>query len=470
MAHVVTPPLVVVSNRGPVSFHFDDNGEPVAGRAGGGLASTLGAGVRGDDAVWIAATMNDADRAAAKNAEPDGEMRFHGYRLRLVDVAAETYVAAYNVVANETLWFWHHHMFDSAHRPRLDATFRAAWESFRELNGVLANAAANAAAPGATVLVHDYQMALVPAMLRAQRPDVRISHFTHTPWVDPALLGVLPDDIVAELLLGMGGAHAVGFHAPRWADAFAGCWRAHPATRDRALPRTYVAPAAADHDEVAQVAESAECAREMAIFKAAVDGRKCIVRVDRIEPSKNLLRGLWAYRELLSSHPEWRNRVCFVAMCYPSRESLAEYQQLHHDVVEAAGALNREFGTDTWVPVFLDTNDDFARSVAGLRSADVFLVNPIRDGLNLVAYEGPAINERNAALVLSREAGAWDELGPAGAIEVNPFDVVGTAEALHFALSLEDDERRERYERLRAKATARLPAEWLQKQIDAARA
>jgi trehalose 6-phosphate synthase len=190
--------------------------------------------------------------------------------------------------------------------------------------------------------------------------------------------------------------------------------------------------------------------------------------VDRIEPSKNLLRGLWAYRELLSSHPEWRDNVCFVAMCYPSRESLAEYQQLHHDVVEAADALNREFGNDVWTPVTLDTNDDFARSVAGLRSADVFLVNPIRDGLNLVAYEGPSVNERDAALVLSREAGAYDELGPAGAIVVNPFDVVGTAEALHEALSLDPDERHARHERVRAVAAARTPAEWLDKQIEAA--
>ncbi|MEY2419631.1 MAG: trehalose 6-phosphate synthase [Actinomycetota bacterium] len=466
----MTAPLIVVSNRGPVAFHFDENGEPVAGRAGGGLVSTLGGGVRGDDVVWIAATMSDADRAASKNADPEGELRSDGYRVRLVDVAAETYAAAYNVVANETLWFWHHHMFDSAHRPRLDSTFRAAWESFRDLNRALATAAANAAEPNATVLVHDYQMALVPAMVRELRPDVRIAHFTHTPWVDPALLGLLPDDIVDELLLGMGGADACGFHAPRWASAFEGCWRAHPATRAVPMPRTFVAPAAADHDEVANVAASPECAREMTIFRASVGDRKCIVRVDRIEPSKNLLRGLWAYRELLSSHPEWRNRVCLVAMCYPSRESLAEYQQLHHDVVEAADSLNREFGTDEWAPVFLDTNDDFARSVAGLRSADVFLVNPIRDGLNLVAYEGTAINERDAALVLSREAGAWDELGPAGAIVVNPFDVVSTAEALHQALSLDPQERHERYEKLYAVATARTPAEWLQKQIDAARA
>jgi trehalose 6-phosphate synthase len=425
------------------------------------LASTLGAGVRHSDAVWVAAAMTDADRAAAKTADADGELAVGDYRLRLVDVGDEVFTAAYNIVANETLWFWHHHMFDSAHRPKLDAAFRGAWESFRDLNTALATAAAGAAAPGATVLVHDYQLALAPAMLRALRPDVKIAHFTHTPFVHPALLTLLPDDIVEELLTGMAGADACGFHSPRWAEAFEGCWRAHPATRQLPIPRTFIAPAAADHEEVDKVAASPECAAEAQAFDALLGDRACIVRVDRIEPSKNLLRGLWAYRELLSSHPECRDNVTLLAMCYPSRESLEEYQTLFHDVVEAVDALNREFGTETWQPVVLDTDDDFARSVAALRRADVLLVNPIRDGLNLVAYEGPAINERDVVLVLSREAGAWDELGPAGAIVVNPFDVVGTAEALHHALTLDGNERRERGEKLRSVAKARTPDEWL---------
>jgi trehalose 6-phosphate synthase len=463
----VTAPLVVVSNRGPIAFHLDDNGAPVAGRAGGGLAATLGGGVRGTEAVWVAAAMTDGDRVALKQAGADGELSLENYRIRLVDLDKETFDAAYNIVANETLWFWHHHMFDVAYRPRLDAAFHAAWDSFRAVNLALADAAAGAAAPDATVLVHDYHLPLAPAMLRAKRPDVRIAHFTHTPFVDPTLLNVLPDDVVEELLLGMAGADACGFHAPRWASAFEGCWRAHATTRTMPMPRTFIAPAAADHDEVAAVAASAVCGEEAAAFDELVGDRACIVRVDRIEPSKNLLRGLWAFRELLVARPEWRDRVVMLAMWYPSREALAEYQTLFHDVVETANALNREFATENWTPVILDTNDDFSRSVAALRRADVLLVNPIRDGLNLVAYEGTAINERDVVLVLSREAGAWDELGRAGAITVNPFDVLGTAEALHHALTLEPDERREQAARVREVATARTPAQWLAKQLAA---
>jgi len=461
-------PLVVLSNRGPLAFHFDDDGQPEPGKAGGGLASTLGGGVRDADVIWVAAAMSDADRAAARAAGPDGDMEVDGYRFRLVDVDSATFDTAYNVVSNQTLWFWHHHMFDVTRRPVLDTDFRAGWLAFRDVNTAMAAAAAAAAGPDATVLVHDYHLALAPAILRELRPDLKISHFTHTPFVHPANLSILPDYVVEELLLGMAGADAVGFHAPRWADAFEGCWRTHQTTRTLPIPRTFIAPAAADHDEVAAVAESPKCAAERARLDAEIGDRKCIVRVDRIEPSKNLLRGFWAYRTLLEQSPELREKVCFVALCYPSRETLDEYKTLHADVEIAAAAINEMFATPDWSPIILETNDDFPRSVAALRRADVLLVNPIRDGLNLVAYEGPAINEKGAPLVLSREAGAWDELGPAGAIVVNPFDVFGTAEALLHALMLDDAERNERADRLRSVVTARTPASWLQRQLDAA--
>ncbi len=464
----MTAPLVVLSNRGPLSFSLDDDGTPVPGKAGGGLASTLGGGVRHSDAIWVAATMNDADREVARTTGADNDVHVEGYRVRLVDVPQHTYDLSYNYIANSTLWFWHHHLFDVLRQPVLDLTFRRAWDAFRAVNELMAEAAARAAAPNATVLVHDYHLALAPAMLRAARPDLRISHFTHTPFVHPAFLSMLPDDVVHELLTGMAGADAVGFHAPRWAEAFEGCWFAHPSTRQLPLPRTYVAPAAADHEEIAQVSEGERCAEELARFDAEVGDRKRIVRVDRIEPSKNLLRGFWAYRILLEEHPELRENVCLLALCYPSRESLEEYKRLHQEVEQEAQVINERFGTETWTPVILETNDAFPRSIAALRSADVLLINPIRDGLNLVAYEAAVINERDAVLCLSREAGAFDELGPAGVLAVNPIDIAGTSDVLHHALTMPDNERSERAERLRTAAGARSPEQWLQRQLDAA--
>ncbi|MEY2398954.1 MAG: trehalose 6-phosphate synthase [Actinomycetota bacterium] len=464
-----TATLVVVSNRGPVSFTQDDvSSLPVATRAGGGLASTLGGGVRGRDAVWVAVAMTDAERAASSAlAAPNGEIDVEGYRLRLVDVDPDTFNAAYNEVANRTLWFWHHHMFDLVREPAPDAEFREAWTGYRMMNQMVALAAAEAAAPGATVLVHDYHLALVPALLRERRPDLRISHFSHTPWADPAFLHVLPQGVVGEILHGMAGADEIGFHSFRWADAFEACWRAHPSTRELPVPATYVAPAAADHTSVHDVMAGEQFAAEADWLDERVGDSLCIVRVDRMEPSKNLVRGFAAYAALLDAHPEWCERVTFVALSYPSRESLDAYRVYREEVEAAVARINARYGTPDWTPILLVTEDGFPRSIAALRRADVVLVNPIRDGLNLVAYEAQSAGARDSVLVLSRESGAWDELGQAGAIGINPFDVTEQADALHRALSMTGEEKASRSGRLRAAATARTPAMWLALQIEA---
>ena len=307
-------------------------------------------------------------------------------------------------------------------------------------------------------------------MLRALRPDVRIAHFTHTPFVNPAFLSILPDEIIEELLMGMAGADACGFHAPRWADAFEGCWFAHPSTRHAPDPATFIAPAAADHEEVAAVSASDECAAEAAVLDAEIGACKRIVRVDRIEPSKNLLRGFWAYRTLLEKRPEWRGKVCLVALCYPSRETLEEYQRAARATSKPPPrAINDIFGTDD-VDSRSSSTPPTASPVRLPRCAPPTCCSSTRcvtASTSSPTRDRPS-TRRDAPLLLSREAGAWDELGPAGAIAINPFDISGTADALHHAL----DNGRHRTQGARprgcgAVATARTPADWLQRQLDA---
>jgi trehalose 6-phosphate synthase len=192
-----------------------------------------------------------------------------------------------------------------------------------------------------------------------------------------------------------------------------------------------------------------------------------IVRVDRIELSKNLLRGFLAYDDLLRTHPEWRGRVLFSALIYPSREGLPEYLAYRQEVETLARHLNETWATADWTPVVVDTTDNFPKSVAALRRYDVLLVNPVRDGLNLVAKEGVLLNENDGVLALSREAGAWEELGET-ALEVNPFDVAGTADVLATALAMSRTERAEHAKALRAAATKRKPRDWLSDQLTAA--
>jgi trehalose 6-phosphate synthase len=203
-------------------------------------------------------------------------------------------------------------------------------------------------------------------------------------------------------------------------------------------------------------------ARVAALRDLAGD-RQLLLRVDRTELSKNIVRGLLAYRELLRTRPQWRERVVHLALAYPSRHDLPSYREYTGAVQRVAREINDELATPGWEPVVLEVRDDYARSLASYAVADVLLVNPLRDGMNLVAKEGPVLSERGLGLVLSREAGAADELG-GDALMVNPFDVSQTAAALHEALSMPREERAARTTRMARAATALPPAAWLEAQ------
>ena len=271
--------------------------------------------------------------------------------------------------------------------------------------------------------------------------------------------------MAAELLEGLAGHHACGFHTQRWADAFVASCR-EVIGRE---PTTFVAPLAPDPADIAAVASSPACDAALADLDTQIGERHLIVRVDRIELSKNLVRGFHAFDDLLERYPHWRERVIFGAFIYPSREGLAEYLAYRQEVESVIASINRRWATPTWTPILADLTDDFPRSVAALRRYDVLLVNPIRDGLNLVAKEGALVNERDGLVALSPEAGAWAELSSA-VRRVHPYDIAGTADALAQALAASPAERIEESAALRALARARTPSDWLADQVAAAEA
>jgi trehalose 6-phosphate synthase len=452
-------PVVIVSNRGPLSFSLGADGDLVARRGAGGLVSGLAPLVTDTDAVWIAAAISDGDREAASR----GVVAAEGFRVRLLSIDPDVYRAAYDVVCNATLWFLHHNLYELARRPRFDTRFRDAWESYREVNRAFADVIAESAPEGAAVLVQDYHLALVALFLADRRPDLRLVHFSHTPFANPDSWRVLPLDLGRELLAGMAAHHACGFHSPRWAD----CFRACCAEQLGQEPTTFVAPLAPDAADIGRVAAGDACAAALAELDASVGDRALLVRVDRIELSKNILRGFQAFDDLLERYPEWRERVVFGAFVYPSREGLPEYLAYRQEVEATVRRINERWATPGWTPILFDPSDDFPRSVAALRRADVFLINPIRDGLNLVAEEGPLVNERDAILLLSPEAGVWDQLVGA-ARPVHPYDISGTADALVAALTATPEERAIEAGELRRRAAARTPEDWLADQLAAA--
>jgi trehalose 6-phosphate synthase len=457
--------VLVASNRGPVSYAVRDDGSLHAKRGGGGLVSGLSAIGSDADALWVCSALSDGDREAVRRGVGEAG-------VRMLDIAADVHADAYNGIANSVLWFVHHMLYQTPLEPVFDAEFRRQWTSYETYNRAFAEALAQEAAHGASVVVQDYHLTLVPGMLRELRPDLRIGHFSHTPWAPPEYFRMLPDDIAAQVLRGMLGADRLGFLTRRWADAFTACCEVFAdGTGDT---RIGVHGLGVDADFLRERAYEADVEERIRDLRqeigTAPDGtlRRTIVRVDRTELSKNIVRGLLAYRQLLADRPQWRERVVHVAFAYPSRQDLAVYREYTAEVQRVADEINSTFGTPGWTPVVLHVKDDFARSLAAYRLADVALVNPIRDGMNLVAKEIPLLSDGGCALVLSREAGAYEELGE-DAIGVNPYDVVGTAGALHEALTMPAGERGERAKRLSAAATALPPARWFLDQLEALR-
>jgi trehalose 6-phosphate synthase len=473
-------PVLVASNRGPVAFGMAEGGGLAAARGSGGLVSGL-LGVAEDSGLtWVCAALSDADRRAARSS-PGGRLDRAGFdgfdtgsaAVRMLDVDRVVFDRAYNAIANKTLWFVSHLLYAPAAEPSFGPEFRREWAAYEQYNDMFAAALADEAAPGACVLVQDYHLDLAPAQLRARRPDVRIAHFSHTPWAPPEYFRLLPDDIARQVLSGMLGADRIGFLSPRWAEAFLACCvsvlgaRVHGDEVSFAgrTSRVAVHPLGVDGGLLRRRAAAPDVTVRTAELREIVGGRRLIVRIDRTELSKNIVRGMEAYRQLLRARPEWRGRVVHLVCAYPSRHDLPEYREYTAAVQRMAAEIENEFATADWDPLRLEVSDDYPRSLAALRLADVLVVNPIRDGMNLVAKEGPVVSGDGVALVLSREAGACAEMS-SDAFVVNPFDIDATSGAMHEALLLDPAERRARSQRLARAATALPPHAWFRRQLD----
>ena len=465
-------PLLVASNRGPLTVESVEHGDDEVRRGTGGLVSGMQAALSATpDAVWVCAAMNDRERALARQA-PNGHVsqlplvakELRGdFDVRMLPIDALTFRNSYNGISNSTLWFVLHRLYDLPTQPVFDATWRRQWDAYVRFNWAFANALAEAAAPNAKVMVQDYHLFLAPRMLRDLRSDVRIGFFTHTPWVPSGYLRTLPDDVARAIVDGMLGADLIGFHTERWARLFRECARE---ICDVEPAGVQVFPLGTDEDELHRLGHTGKVKSALQVLKDVVGDRLLIGRVDRTELSKNVWRGLLAYRELLRTRPEWRGRVVHAVFNNPSREDLPAYREYTARIERLAADIDDEFSTDDWSPVIFEISDDYPTGLAIMRRSDVILINSVRDGMNLVVLETLVLSDRSPAVVLSREAGAAELLGD-DALTVNPFDVTATANALHAALTMPEDERVERAKRMRAAAIQLPPAAWFQAQLDA---
>jgi trehalose 6-phosphate synthase len=466
----VDPSLVVVSNRGPVTYEVAPSGERRYKRGVGGLVTAISGALRERGGVWIAAAITEGDRAVAgEGATVSVDVGGSEVSVRFVSVPEETYDAYYDEFSNRVLWFVHHYLWDPPRTPTFTDVAADAWDAYGDVNRRFAEITAQTAPEGGVALIQDYQLALVPQLLRKMRPDLAIGHFWHIPFAQPDYLGLMPDPWSHGIIDGLLGADVIGFHTDRWVQNFLSCVRSIEGlkARDRGIKlgdrrvRANVYPIGVNEIHLKEIAAEPSVKRAREALKTWLGDRALILRVDRTELSKNILRGLRAFELVLERRPELRGRIVHLALLQPSRRSVPEYREYIDQCVGEAERINARFGPEA---IRLEISDDFPRSLAAFTMYDVLVVNPVFDGMNLVAREGPCLNRKAGVLVLSRNAGAAIELAPAALI-VNPVDVDRTARAISDALDMPEGERQERARRLRRLARGRSPAKWLDAQL-----
>ena len=472
--------LVLLSNRGPATFERDETGALVPRRGGGGLVTALTGLLRHRDALWIASAMTDEDvEVSAAHQERGFPVEMDGitYQIRLVSSDPDAYDRFYNLIANPLLWFIQHYLWDLSNVPDFRLVEREAWNyGYKQVNEDLASAALEEIedVEEPIVMIHDYHLYTCPGLIRRERPDVFLHHFVHIPWTHPDAWRVLPEDVRREIFEGLLSNDIIGFHTRSYCNNFLQCCRELMGLRTdfkrgaaisedghETWVRPY--PLAIDAESFAEAAASeGVAAHEPEILRRRRE--HMILRVDRADLSKNVLRGFTAFDIFLEQHPEFRENVTFIAHLQPSRQDVPEYVEYLEKIEALVAVINHRHGTTDWMPIDLRLRDDFEEAVALYKHFDLLLVNAMWDGMNLVSKEGPLVNTRNGTVILSENTGAHEQLGDC-AISVNPFDVQEQADAMYSALTASPQERERRMGKLRHIIESRTPADWIEDQL-----
>jgi trehalose 6-phosphate synthase len=468
--------LVLVSNRGPVTFH--EGGE--VQRGSGGLVTALTGLASHRDAIWIASAMNEHDAAVSerngRRAFPVRSPAGGEFHVRLVVSDEDAYDRFYNVFANPMLWFIQHYLWDLSNAPDIRREEIEAFEwGYNTVNDDLARAVVEEldGVREPVVMVHDYHLYTLPAMVRRARPDAFLHHFIHIPWTQSDAWRVLPSRIREEIFTGLLANDIIGFHTRPYRRNFLLCCEelmdldvdfargiVHFGDRE-VWVRAYPLPI--DHKATRLIAQGPRVSEfEQELLRRRRDF--LILRVDRADLSKNVLRGFSAFDLFLEQHPEFIERVTFMAQMMPSRTDVPQYAEYLERIEALVAVVNHRHGTPDWMPVQLKLRDDVEEAMAAYKHYDVLLVNAMFDGMNLVAKEGPIVNEREGVSILSENTGAHEELGEY-ALSVNPFDIQELADAIHAALTMGSAERHRRAEGLVEIVVSRDPGDWIDEQL-----
>ncbi len=442
--------VLIVANRLPITVNVTEMGVEVE-RSTGGLATGLKGPHEHSDGLWIGWMGTTEEMGPQAQAQLDAKLK--EMRLVAVPLADELVTRYYEGFSNGVLWPLFHYLLEQIPLQVSD------WDSYVEANESFADVVATHYRPGDLIWVHDYQLLLLPALLRQRIPDARIGFFLHIPFPSEELFRTLPSR--ERLLEGILGADLVGFHTPTYLRHFATSLidilgisvdidRVQLPTRE---VRLGVFPMGIDAASFASMAADPAVEAEARAIRG--DGSvRVLVGVDRLDYTKGIPRRLLAYERMLQVHPELKERVRLLQVAVPSRTGVGAYQDFRTLVDQIVGRINGAYGTPRWMPVhYIFRGLAQSDLVALYRAADVMLVTPLRDGMNLVAKEFLASrNDGDGVLVLSEFAGAAWELPEA--LRMNPYDIEGSADAFYRALTMPSEERRARLAPLRSRVQA----------------
>ncbi|HEV8150545.1 MAG TPA: bifunctional alpha,alpha-trehalose-phosphate synthase (UDP-forming)/trehalose-phosphatase [Gemmatimonadales bacterium] len=456
------PRVLIVSNRLPVTVRRRDGGFDIE-RSSGGLATGLRGPHERGDGWWLGWPGLSDDLSEAQRAELTE--RLARDRLAPLFLSATELARYYDGFANGFIWPVFHYLTGQVPHRSED------WPVYRDVNERFADAVAAHYQEGDLIWVHDYQLMLLPALLRQRLPHARIGFFLHIPFPASEVYRMLPHR--EELLRGLLGADLIGFHTTSYLRHFAAALLlllGLPTEVDRVMVedrivRLGVFPMGVDAKRIAALAERPSLRAEVEEIRRGSE--YTLVAIDRLDYTKGVPQRLLAFETLLQQHPELRGRVKLVNLAVPSRVAVRAYRQFRREVNALVGRINGAFGTPSWVPVhYMFRGLPERRVLALYRAADVMLVTPIRDGMNLVAKEYVAARtDLRGVLVLSEYAGAAAEL--VEAITTNPYEIERTAEAFYSALTLPEQEQRERMRSLRNRVMTHDVHRWVESFVEA---
>jgi trehalose 6-phosphate synthase len=458
----------------PVRPDSDAAGEPVVKRGAGGLVTVLGAMLRRHPGVWIAAAASDEEEELAAAAQSlrvdlDGET----YQVRYVAPEREAYNQYYNIIANPMLWFIQHYLWDLARHPDIRQNEIDAWrDGYLVVNRLFGEAILDELGDdgaGRVVIVHDYQLYAVAPVVRAGAPRAFLQQFVHIPWAQSDYWKVLPRDIREQIFRSVLANDVVAFHTQHYVDNFLqGCADVLDVTIDTqekavliddrtVWVRAY--PVSIDPEVLEHAVRSTRVARAE---RELLERRRkyLLVRVDRLDLSKNILRGFLAFDRFLELHPEFKGQITFLARLQPSREDVEEFVAYRDRVMRLVAEINTRHGNTDWMPIDVRLEDNFPATLAAYRHYDALMVNAIFDGMNLVAKEGALVNTMNGVLILSENTGAFEEIG-ALSVAVNPFDIEDQAQAIFRALTMPEAEKAARAKAIRGVVLGNSVEKWV---------